>query len=81
MCHYWQLKYSLVHGFTTGTIPSAYKTAWNNAALNCNYVVAQGFKIKHPTNELYISSKYVGDVIEGAAASRSVLSSTPELFI
>jgi hypothetical protein len=81
MCLYWALKYSIVPFVSWGTMPGHLMSSWNYAAMDCNTVLAQGFKIKHPKNGLYISSTFAGDVIEGAPAMRSVLSSTPELFV
>jgi hypothetical protein len=81
MCLYWALKYSIVPCVTWGTMPGNLMSSWDAASMDCNNVLAQGFKIKHPKNGLYISSTSAGDVIEGAPATRSVLSSTPELFV
>jgi hypothetical protein len=81
MCLYWALKYSIVPFATWGTLPDNLKSSYAAASMDCNNVLAQGFKIKHPKNGLYISSTSVGDVIEGAAATRGVLSPTPELFV
>jgi hypothetical protein len=80
MCLYWALKYSIVAGVTWGTMPENLKISWNATSMNCNDVMAQGFKIKHPTNGLYISSIDAGDVVEGAAALRVVLGAAPTYF-
>jgi hypothetical protein len=68
---------SEIPGVSWGSLPSAYQPAWNSATLNCNTVLANGFKIKHPTNGLYIATVSAGDVVGGVAALRYDLSATP----
>jgi hypothetical protein len=72
MCLYRALKYSIVPFVTWGTMPANLKSSCDAASMDCNNVLAQGLKIKHPTNGLFVSSTSLGDAIEGAPASASM---------